>query len=356
MRPVEERGAWDELLGALPERGPGPGGGALVPHLLQSWDWGELKGRWGWRVERFAWGAPGGEWAAAQITSRRVGGLPLRIGYAPKGPLVAGGEERWRRVLADLERWSRRRGLALLKIDADVPADAEALARQREARGWQRSPEQIQFPDTMRSEIAADDDAQLAAMRSKTRYNVRLAERRGVRVRRGGAELLADFHALYVETGRRQGFGLRAEAYYRDAWTSLLQAGRATVILAEHEGRPLAGVLPARFGDTAWYLYGASASEGREHMAAYAAQHESLRWAREVGCRHYDWWGGPARLERDDPLYGVYRFKRGFGAVWAPQLGAWDFPARRVRHGLYRSAARARAAWLARLAGERAFG
>jgi lipid II:glycine glycyltransferase (peptidoglycan interpeptide bridge formation enzyme) len=248
----------------------------------------------------------------------------------------------WRLVLPDLEDWARLAGVLLLKIDPDVPADAEGVADAWAARRWRRSEEQIQFRNTMVSNLAAGEEALFAGLKHKTRYNVRLAARRGVNVRHGGAADLAAFYRLYAETGERGGFATRSFPYYRDAWSALLDAGHATVLIAEREGRPLAGVIPAAFGPTAWFLYGASATEGRRHMGAYAAQWESLRWAIERGCRRYDWWGGPDRLDERDPLWGVHRFKSGFGASWVEQLGAWDYPARPAAYALWRVASRLR--------------
>jgi lipid II:glycine glycyltransferase (peptidoglycan interpeptide bridge formation enzyme) len=121
-----------------------------------------------------------------------------------------------------------------------------------------------------------------------------------------------------------------------------LREGRATVILAERDGQALAGVIPVRFGRTAWYLYGASGAEGREHMPAYPAQWDSLRWAMEKGCTRYDWWGGPTSMDDSDPMWGVYRFKRGFGAEMVEGLGAWDLPVQRWRYQMFQSLERVR--------------
>jgi lipid II:glycine glycyltransferase (peptidoglycan interpeptide bridge formation enzyme) len=161
-------------------------------------------------------------------------------------------------------------------------------------------------------------------MKQKTRYNVRLAVRRKVVVRHGDESDLEAFYFLYRETAARDGFGIRTRDYYLDAWSCFCRDGRAAVILAEREGELLAGVLPVAFGDTAYFLYGATASSGREHMAGYLAQWESLKWSLASGCRRYDWWGGPSTLDSSDPLWGVYRYKVGFGAVLVEQLGAHD--------------------------------
>jgi lipid II:glycine glycyltransferase (peptidoglycan interpeptide bridge formation enzyme) len=272
---------------------------------------------------------------------RRAGRLPLAVGYVPRGPLLrqADDPDAWAGVLAGLEAWARARRLVLLKIDPDVPAAATAVEDAWRARGWISSAEQIQFPNTMESDLSGGPEALLAAMKPKTRYNIRLAERRGVTIRAGTTDDLPAFFALYAETARRNDFAIRVPEYYIDAASHFLAAGDAALLLAEREGRLLSGVVPVAYGPTTWYLYGASADEGREHMASYLAQWASLEWAVARGCRRYDWWGGPTGLDPSDPLWGVYRFKDGFGARWVRQLGAWDYAPSPLLHRLYRLAA-----------------
>ena len=319
---------WDETVLALPE-----------PHLLQGGDWGGLKARWGWQVHRQAWRGGARADAVAQVLVRRVGRSPFRIGYVPRGPLLTDPTDpvAWRVVLRDLAIWARNAGLVLLRIDPDVPRSSTAVAEAWRAQGWRPAAVAIQFPNTMVSDLSMGETALLAGMRSKTRYNIRLAERRGVTIRRGDAHDLEVFLRLYRATAARGGFGLRDPAYYLDAWSTFLSAGRATVLLAERSGEALAGVIPVAYGPTAWYLYGASGDDGREHMPTYLAQWHSLRWAISRGCRRYDWWGGPTRLDPGDPLWGVYQFKRGFGAAWVDQLGAWDLRVAPLRGAWYQA-------------------
>ncbi len=327
MRRIEGAAEWDALVLGLD-----------TAHVLQSYGWGELKARWGWRVERLAWRQNGRALAAAQLLHRDIAATPFRIGYVPKGPLVGAISDvgLWERVLTDIRSRASELGLSLVKIDADVPAAETAVLERWRDLGWRASTEQVQFPNTMRSDLTPGQEALLLQMKSKTRYNVRLASRRGVTVRHAGRDELATFFALYAETALRDGFGIRAEEYYLDAWTALLRDYAATLILAERDGETLAGVLPVAFGPTAYYLYGASATHGRKHMASYLAQWESVRWAIEAGCLTYDWWGGPTEMKESDPLWGVYRFKSGFGAQLAHQLGAYDLFTRPLLGRLYR--------------------
>jgi peptidoglycan pentaglycine glycine transferase (the first glycine) len=308
-----------------------------APHVLQSHAWGAFKADWGWHVHRFAWADEGTPLAAAQVLTRRIARTPFTVGYVPKGPLLAQPDDAalWAGVLADLRAWAWGTGLTLLKIDPDVPLSATDVTGVWTDAGWRRSSAPVQFPNTMVTDLTAGADAIRAAMHPKTRYNVGLARRRGVTLRHVGADGCDAFFGLYVATGARARFGVRPRDYYVDVWRRFLDASRATVILAEREGQALAGVIPIVFGRTAWYLYGASADTGREHMAPYLAQWESIRWAIARGCTRYDWWGAPTRLDPRDPLWGVFRFKQGFGATWVEQVGAWDLPVRRLRCAVY---------------------
>jgi peptidoglycan pentaglycine glycine transferase (the first glycine) len=328
---------WDRLVLSLPRA-----------HVLQSSLWGDIKSRWGWSVHRLTWGAAGREWAVAQALVRPVAGGRLRLAYVPRGPIVRQADEpsRWRELLGELGAWARRLGVAAVKIDPGVPSEWSGVTGAWRAVGCRPTVREVQFPNTMVSDLTMGEEGLLAAMKPKTRYNVRLAGRRGVKVREGSAADLDAFHRLYRLTAARGGFAVRSWEYYRDAWTAFLEAGWGVLLMAERDGQALAGCLPVAYGPTAWFLYGASSDVGREHMPSHLAQWESLRWAVRRGCRTYDWWGGPTRLDPDDPMWGVYQFKRGFGALLVQQTGAWDLPAHRGLYAVFRLAETARSAWL----------
>ena len=267
----------------------------------------------------------------------------------PHGPLVdeSSGSEGWAATLVRLAEWARRDGCAVLKLEPDVDAARTDIRASLETAGFRPSHEAIQFPNTMCSDISDGPDAVWASLHQKTRYNVRLARKRDVVTRHGGEAALDAFYRLYAETAARDGFAIRERAYYMDIWSEFLRQGRATVILAERDSVPLAGVIPVRFGSTAFYMYGASATEGRRDMPAYLAQWESLVWSCAQGCDRYDWWGGPSVQSESDPLWGVARFKSGFGAVLRERVGPWDAGLKPGAATLYRALTGARRASLA---------
>ncbi len=172
-------------------------------------------------------------------------------------------------------------------------------------------------------------------MKSKTRYNIRLAGRKGITVREGTPEDFAAIATMYEETATRDGFTIRPLPYYLDAWQSLYDAGMAMPLIAEYEGAPVAAVVLVRFGQRTVYMYGASSERERQRMPNYLLQWEAIRWAKEQGSTVYDFWGAPSEFVEDDPLWGVWRFKDGFqgDVVW--HIGAWDYPARPLLYTAY---------------------
>ncbi|MEJ5199037.1 MAG: peptidoglycan bridge formation glycyltransferase FemA/FemB family protein [Anaerolineae bacterium] len=327
---VTDARAWDAALLTFAQ-----------PHILQSWAWGALKAQTGWRAIRLLWrdhdGAPR---AAATLLVRRLAAtLPVAVAYVPKGPLLDWSDDALiEAVLGRLEAEARRRSAIFVKIDPDVRADAPAAAAVTAAlrrRGWRPSAEQIQYRNTLITDLTPDEDALLAAMKPKWRYNIRLAERRGVTVRSGGMADLPAFYTMYAETGVRDGFLVRPYGYYRTIWEHFLAHGLGHLLLAEVENEPVAGLFLFRFGPTAWYFYGASTGRSRELMPNHALQWAALRWAKAAGCTRYDWWGAPDVLDESDPMWGVYRFKQGFGGAFTSWIGAWDYPTTRLAYWGY---------------------
>jgi lipid II:glycine glycyltransferase (peptidoglycan interpeptide bridge formation enzyme) len=254
-------------------------------------------------------------------------------------------------ALQHIEQAARATGCIFVKIDPDLREDqtcGRLALHALERRGWRFSPDQIQFKNTAFTDLSVDETTLIEQMKSKWRYNVRLAERRGVGVRQGEAADLAAFYGLYAETGRRDGFLIRPYDYYHTTWQTFLEAqtepenpAGGALLLAEHpdDPQPLAGVFLLKYGRRAWYFYGASSERHRRDMPNYLLQWEALRWAQAQGCTVYDWWGAPAQLDdANDPIQGVWQFKQGFGARFQPHIGAWDFPVSPVLYRLYTEA------------------
>ncbi|MBK8835496.1 MAG: peptidoglycan bridge formation glycyltransferase FemA/FemB family protein [Anaerolineae bacterium] len=267
-RRIEAAAVWDAATLRLPPA-----------HALQRWAWGEFKSHWGWTAERWLLDDADGPRAAVQLLRRRIG--PLAMLYAPRGP-AARDAAAYAEAIAFVEQRARAQRAVFVLVDGDGwtgPGEVEAARQTLIVRRWRVAASQPQFRNTGLSRIDKDDAALLAEFKPKWRYNLRLAERRGV-VARLATE--ADWPALlemYAETGRRDGFVTRPAAYYTDAWRTM----QGQAILAEREGEALAGLVLFRHGPRAWYFYGMSRTEGREHMPNHALQWAALRWARDAG-------------------------------------------------------------------------
>ncbi len=328
IREVSDPREWDDALLSLP-----------APPVLQTWEWGTFKERQGWRAIHYLWEAGGKPCAAALVLLRRPAHLPLGVMYAPKGPTLPWDDvSLLQSVLADLEAAARQAKAVFLKIDPDVEEDApegKTVTLTLRARGWRPSAEQVQFRNTLLLDLTLPPDDLLACMKPKWRYNIRLAQRKGVVVRPGTVDDLSLLYRMYQETSVRDRFVIRPEEYYQDAWGSFMKAGLAQPLIAEVEGEPVAMVILFRFGRRAWYMYGASRSVYREYMPNHLLQWEAIRWAQAQGCAIYDLWGAPERADESEPMWGVYRFKAGFGARPVRYIGAWDFPVYRRVYDLY---------------------
>jgi lipid II:glycine glycyltransferase (peptidoglycan interpeptide bridge formation enzyme) len=319
---VTDSTRWNAVLAALPCR-----------HVLQSWEWGQFKGRWGWTPRYFL---NEEHTAAALVLRRTFSPLKLNILYVPKGPALDYADSALvDQVLADLVAIATRDRAIFVKIDPDLGQPARSVLVDR---GWRYSAEQIQFRNTMLVDLTRSEHELLAAMKPKTRYNVRLAQKKGVEVRTGDMNDLDQLYQLYAETAQRDGFIIRPIDYYRDAWGSFICSGLALPLIAAVDGQAVAGLILFRFADRAWYMYGMSSGLHREKMPNHLLQWEGMRWAKAQGCTVYDLWGAPDELNERDSLWGVYKFKEGLGADFAPHAGAHDFVVSRPGYWLYTQA------------------
>ncbi len=337
---------WNELIASLP-----------LAHLLQTWEWSQVKASYGWQAMPFVWmdqaSATSQPVAAAMLLKRRfpIGGFARNICvlYVPKGPLMDWNDQVLRtRVLDDLQAFARRQGAIFVKLDPDValgkgipgaeaaveyPAGQE-IRSELIQKGWMFSRDQIQFRNTVLIDLSPSEDELLARMKQKTRYNIRLAQKKGVTVRTGKVEDFPLLYRMYAETSLRDGFLIRAEDYYQTVWRTFNKPAAVPgfastpfheALIAEVDGQPLAAISLFYFAGQAIYLFGMSLDQHREKMPNHLLQWEAMRRAKTSGCRIYNLWGAPNEFNESDGLWGVFRFKEGLGGYVARTLGAWDF-------------------------------
>ncbi len=293
---------------------------ALQGHLLQTWTWGEFKSLHGWIPVRLLLAIDDEPRIAAQILFRRVG--PFSVAYVPRGPIASDlsvGELAAFTRAVDVECRARRAIAVLIE-----PETVELPLRLGRSALWTSNDVLVQPRRTIKVDVGKSNDDLLAGMKTKTRYNVRLAERRGVTVRRGGVRDVPIFYQLLAETADRDDFGIHAIEYFDDMMRVF--GDDAALFLAEYDGAPAAGLLALKTPEEAIYMYGATRSEYQRHMPAYSIQFAAMQWARDAGCESYDLWGIPAddtppdgasdehgSVNVRDGMWGVFRFKQGFG-------------------------------------------
>jgi lipid II:glycine glycyltransferase (peptidoglycan interpeptide bridge formation enzyme) len=310
-------------------------------HLLQSWAWGDFKAQFGWPDPlRLAIIEDGRLLAGAQVLFRTLPTGLWTTAYVPKGPLLDATQHDVAEALfAAIHHACRRRRAVSLKVEPDWEDTPAAHAWWQE-RGFRPSAQTVQPRRTVIVSLTPDEDDILAQSKSKTRYNVRLASRRGISVRAGSEADLPGFYGLLKVTSERNGFGIHTERYYQQAWRTFAARQAARLLIAEYEGRPLAALMVFAWGRQAWYMYGASSHEERQRMPNHLLQWEAIRWAKAQGCETYDLWGIPdvdesqigkdvAKAEAQGVLSrgmgGLYRFKKGFGGREVRYVGAYDF-------------------------------
>lgn len=310
MRSAEE---WDARLAELAAPAPSP--------LLQSWSWGEVQSHAGWRVERLE--LPGGGIASAQLRGR----APFERGYVPRGPVPAD-----RNALAGLVDWARNRGLARLRVEPEAGSELAPLLREL---GFRPAP-QVQPQYTMIVKLGSEEET-LAAISRGTRYNIRLAAKRGVTVVEGrdAAELARQSGASAI----RQGIRLPPASYYQ---LLLDQLPWARTYVASVDGEPVAAMLVIHYAGRGYYMFSGSNGERRELKPVYAAKWAAIQGAIGAGCRDYDLWGVPPGPDKTHPWYGLWEFKAGFNGELVEYVGCWDLVLGELRQGVGEATERAR--------------
>ena len=310
-----------------------PGGG----HVLQSYQWGEFKRRLGWRPIRLVLEREGEVVGLGQLLAYNTAPVPGVLIYCTKGPwLPWDDEEAVRTFFEGVRAVAGREGAHTVKIEPEVLEQQKDVKALLGEIGFRKSRYDLNQKTTLVVDLNLPDEELLAKMKSKTRYNVRLAARKGVEVVEPDFdEAWETFYEWMKATSERKGDYVlrRPRDYLRSVMRTMHDAGQGRLFFAEHEGTPLAGMYVFTFGEKYWYMYGASSDEKRNLKPNYLLQWEVMRWARNRGLTHYDMVGVPKseELNEGSSLWSVYKFKEGFGGEIVDSLGCFDLPVRRAR-------------------------
>lgn len=297
-------------------------------HFMQSSLWAKVKDNWKWEgiIVRNGQGAICG---ALSVLIRKVPIFPTAIMYAPRGPVCdLTDKETFHKLLEGAKALAKKYRTYVLKMDPDVTSQDEAFVNMAKAEGFsvhsaEKNFNGIQPRFVFRLYLAGRGEEEImASFHSKTRYNIRVAQKNEVEVVRGTKSDVARFHEIMMETGLRDEFVVRSQGYFEKMMDALGENAR--LYMAYHEGKAVAGTLCIRYGDKVWYLYGASSNESRNVMPNYLLQWEMIKWAIESKCRVYDFRGVSGDLSESNPLYGLYRFKKGFNGEFTEFIGEMD--------------------------------
>jgi lipid II:glycine glycyltransferase (peptidoglycan interpeptide bridge formation enzyme) len=311
-------------------------------HFAQSVLWAKQKPLWHWEaiVSR---GPDGKIKGSMAVLIRKVPGTPFTIMYGCRAPVCDLDDKQ---TVADLldgaKSLAKKYHSYVIKLDPDVPSENTAFAAMMQGFGFQiheegKNFEAIQPKYVFRLNVEnKTPDEVMMAFHQKTRYNIRVAVKKGVEVKLCGKEAVPDFARLMLTTGVRDGFVTRDESYFSMMLDNLGEHAR--LYMAYHDGVAIAGTLAIWYGDKVWYLYGASSNEHRNLMPNYLLQWNMIQWALEKGCRIYDFRGVSGDLSEDNPLYGLYKFKKGFNGDFVEFVGEMDLILNRpvawaVKHG-----------------------
>ncbi|MDR2784833.1 MAG: peptidoglycan bridge formation glycyltransferase FemA/FemB family protein [Treponema sp.] len=328
--------------------------------FLQSAFWGRFKARFGWAAHAlFAdWAdGPAGNLSLPLLVLSRPLVRGAGFAYVPWGPELpenlaapCGGSGETTEsglsaartgALAELARELRPhlpRNTAFIRFDPPW-YNADGQGTPLLERPLVRAAADVQPPDTVLVGLGQSDEALLAAMKEKCRYNIRLSARKGVTVRRCDETELGVFYRLFEETAKRDGIAIHSADYYASLFALAKEAAgvrpEIRLYIAAHEGEDLAAIITLFRGGEAVYLYGASSNSKRNLMAPYLLQWTAMRDARDFGCTRYDLFGIPPAGDPSHPMAGLYRFKTGFGGVIVHRSGSWDFACRPLARALF---------------------
>jgi len=278
---------------------------------LQSFEWAEVKG---WDPIRLSIEDNGQIVAAASILKRKIPYLNKSIFYCPNGPVLDfKNKDLFLKLIQKIKEEAKRHNAIVFKMD---PILTKELGSQ-----FIPNKKQVQPRTTFYIDLTQTEEDILKNCEEKTRYNIRLSSRKGVIVKEGDVQT---FYNIYKETSKRDNFLIHPLSYYQKIKKHMVDSGMAKIFIAYLNDEPIAGVFVFMFGSRVWYMYGASKSSHRNVMPNHALHWHIIKWAKSAGYKIYDLWGIPSNPNPKHPLWGVYRFKKGFNGKLIKYAGMHD--------------------------------
>lgn len=289
----------------------------LVTHIMQSWEWGELRKNLGTKVIRYGLYDKDKLINAFQITFHKIPLVNSYVGYLPKGPFPN------QNLATALKKIAKDQNCAFIKLEPNIIDNSQLKID----NSFHSSPKPLFTKFNFLIDLTKSEEELLKAMHPKTRYNIKVAEKHGVKVEeRTDDEALDIYLKLYFETTKRQGFTGHSPSYHKKVWEVLKKDHMARLLIASYKDEPLTAWMLFNFKDTLYYPYGGSSKSHPEVMANNLIAWEAIKLGKKLGLKTFDMWGA-ARVrnpERSDPYFGFHNFKKGFGGELVEYIGTVD--------------------------------
>jgi lipid II:glycine glycyltransferase (peptidoglycan interpeptide bridge formation enzyme) len=312
----------------------------IVDHPLQTWGWGEFRKQTGVAVERLGFYENGTLTRGLQVTFHPIPWLGKTAGYLPKA--FTPDEDQ----LAALKTLGKQNNALFIKLEPNLSAPmSKAEATHQPVRQFlldhDCQPGRPLFTKySFELDLTPTEDELFAKLNSKTRYNTRLAQKKGVQiVENSTQEGLDTYLKILAETTSRQGFYAHSPDYFQKMWDQLSQSGMMRIFNAVYQQTVLVSWIVFIFNDVLYYPYGASVRQHREVMANNLMMWEVIRFGKSQGCTKFDMWGslGP-EPDQKNPWYGFHRFKEGYGGQLMEFVGTYDLVLSPTLYTLFRRA------------------
>lgn len=319
----------------------------VVEHPLQSWEWGEFRKKTGIKVERIGFFDDSKLVHGMQVTFHPIPILNRTLGYFPKGPMPD--EEQ----LAVLEQLGRRHNAVFVKMEPNIAQPLGTPSAHDTIKKFlinhNAVPGRPLFTKyTFQLDLTQSEEKLMELLNSKTRYNVRLAQKKDVKIYENTtSEGMDQYIKILEETTKRQGFYAHSPAYFKTLWKTLGNSGIIRIFNAVYEDTVVASWVMFMFNGVLYYPYGASSNLYREVMASNLLMWEMIIFGKNNGCHTFDMWGalGPDANEKD-PFFGFHRFKKGYGPTLMEFIGTFDLVLDPVTYKIFRIAEELRWKWL----------
>jgi len=296
-------------------------------HFLQSPEWAKVKAEWTNEI-LIVEDEEGNIKGSMSVLIRKVPRLNRSIMYSPRGPVCdIHDKDTFQKLINSAKELAKKYKAFVLRLDPDISNTDEEFKKIAKEIGFKIKENVKDFSEGIQPRYVfrlnvkdKTEEELLKSFHEKTRYNIRLASKKGVTIRTGGRKDLKDFHRIMVETGSRDDFLIRPLEYFEKMYDCLGKE-YLRVIMADYEGQPISGAIAIYYGNKVWYLYGASSNSHRNVMPNYLVQWEMIKWALEKKCDIYDFRGVSGHVDENHPQYGIYKFKKGFNGDFVEFVG-----------------------------------